>query len=46
MVSFSAEQDDNVLRILGKDKFFYQAWLKYAHFVSDTGDVLDFMLEK
>ena len=31
---------------LGKDKFFYQAWLKYARSVADIEDILDYMLEK
>lgn len=35
-----------MLLALGKDKFFYQAWVKYAKSVSDTEDVFDYMLEK
>ena len=38
--------NDCVLVALGKDKFFYQAWIKYANSVSDTEDVFDYMLEK
>ena len=46
MVTFCAEKDDSVLMTLGKDKFFFQAWLKYAESVSDTGDVLEYMAQK
>ena len=46
MVEYSAELDDCILTALGKDKFFYQAWIKYANSVPDTEDVFDFMLEK
>lgn len=35
-----------MLLSLGKDKFFYQAWFKYAESVSDTGDVLEYMASK
>ena len=46
MVAFCAEQEDVVLTTLGKDKFFIQAWLKYAKSVSDTEDVYDFIVDK
>ena len=46
LITYSAEQEDGVLSSLGKDKFFFQAWIKYAENVSDTEDVLDFMLDK
>ena len=46
MVTYCAELEDFALSALGKDKFFYQAWLKYAKSVSDTEDVFDYMLEK
>ena len=46
MICFCAEQSDQILRNLGKDKFFFQAWLKYARSVADTEDVLDYMLDK
>ena len=46
MVCFCAEKSDSVLQSLGKDKFFFQAWLKYARSVADKEDVLDYMLEK
>ena len=46
MVTFTAEQDDSVLIALGKDKFFFQAWFKYAESVQDTEDVFDYILEK
>ena len=46
MVTYCAELEDFALYLLGKDKFFYQAWLKYAESVSDTEDVFDYMLEK
>jgi len=46
MVAFSADQDDQILEVLGKDKFFCQAWLKYAQSVCDTEDVFDFMVSK
>ncbi len=46
MVTFSAEQEDHILQALGKDKFFYQAWLKYAQSVEDTEDVFDFIIDK
>ena len=46
MVTFCAEKDDSIIRALGRDKFFYQAWYKYAESVSDTGDVLEYMAKK
>ena len=46
MVTFTAEQEDSVLQALGKDKFFFQAWFKYAESVQDTEDVFDYILEK
>ena len=46
MVTYCADLDDCVLAALGKDKFFYQAWIKYANRVADTEDVFDYMLEK
>ena len=45
-MTYSAEKEDSVLISLGKDKFFCQAWLKYAKLVSDTEDVFDYMLDK
>ena len=46
MVTYCSELEDCVLKALGKDKFFYQAWIKYAKSVADTEDVFDYMLEK
>ena len=46
MVTYTSDMDDLVLETLGKDKFFYQAWMKYAQGVADTEDVYDFIVDK
>ena len=46
LVTYAAEQEDSVIKSLGSDKFFCQAWIKYADDVADTEDVFDYMLDK
>lgn len=45
-MTYTAELESHELECLSEDKFFVQAWLKYADKVADKEDVLDYIVEK